>query len=251
MKIQPTTTQQEEIIYLIYQYRYLLVSQLMKILNHKDPRRIHEWLNDLVGKKYIAKIEDKDLAPGYIYCLDTKARYILKDQDNVDPTFLGRLYKEKKKEGPHILRNNYLAKIFLYFLAHKEKGQEISFFTNQELSALTHFPDPRPSAYIEVTEGKETERYFLEYFDEYSIHKAVRARVQYYLDYLKSGDWQAETDEPFPSIFFVLPTEKFKNHIKFYATAVFEKNLGDDIDLFLTTKQQINKGQVNWERIKV
>lgn len=246
----PTTEQQEQIIIYLYQFRYLIVRQLLKLLNHKDPRRIQEWLNDLVKRKYIAQIKDEEISKGFIYCLDTKARSILKEDENIDSSVLRRLYKEKQKDIPFIKYHLFLADIHLYFLSQKEKGQELNYFTAQELKGFEYFPDPLPSAYIEVKDKKEATRYFLDYFDEYTPPFAIRRRVKLYMKYLKSGNWEANTDNaPFPSILFILSSEKLKKHIQIYSREVFKKNLSDDIDLFLTTKSEIKSGQVTWDEI--
>lgn len=250
MQLPPYTDQQEQTISYLYQFRYLLVNQFIKLFGHNDKKRIQIFLNDLVSKKYIAKIINEEIARGYVYCLDTKAGHILKKDEDVDNSVLGRLYKEKDKEVPFIKKLLFIASIYLYFLSQKEKKSELNFFTSQELRGYEYFPDPKPSAYIEQVEGKETSRYFLEYFDEYSLPFVARERIQYYLEYSKNGDWQANTDNaPFPSVLFVLPTEKFKKHIQYYSKAVFEKNIGDDIDLFLATKSEIKTGQINWKDV--
>ena len=247
----PTTEQQKQIIIYLYQFRYLIVRQLLKLLNHKDPRRIQEWLTDLVKRKYIAQISNEEISKGFIYCLDTKARSILKEEENIDSTVLGRLYKEKQKDAPFIKWHLFLTDIYLYFLSQKEKGQELNFFTAQELKGFGYFPDPLPSAFIEVVDKKETTRYFLDYFDEYTPPFAIRRRVKLYMEYLKSGNWEANTDNaPFPSILFVLSSEKLKRHIQIYTRELLKKNLGDDIELFLTIKSEIKTGQVNWVEVK-
>ena len=246
-----TTEQQEQIIIYLYQFRYLIIKQLMKLLNHKDEKRIQEWLNDLVKRKFIAQIKNEEISPGYVYCLDTKARSVLKEEENIDSTVLGRLYKEKQKETPFVKYHLFLAVIHLYFLSQKEKGQELNFFTAQELKGFEYFPDPLPSAYIEEVVKKETTRYFLDYFDEYTPPFAIRRRVKLYMEYLKSGNWEANTDNaPFPSILFVLSSEKLKRHIQIYTRELLKKNLGDDIELFLTIKSEIKTGQVNWVEVK-
>lgn len=250
MKLLTTTNQQEQIINYLFQFRYLLVKQFMKLLNHKEPRRIQEWLNDLVKEKYLAKIINEEIAKGYVYCLDQRAGHILKKDDAIDKDVLGRLYKEKDKEAPFIERHLFIADIFLHFLSEQQKNEGLNFFTAQELRSYDYFPDPLPSAYIEVIDKKEANRYFLEYFDNYSLPINGRNKVQLYLDYCQSGDWQANTDgAPFPTVLFVVPNYKFKKHIQVYSQAVFEKNLGDDIDLYLTTKQEIKTGQVNWDGV--
>lgn len=250
MKLPPYSPKQKNIINLLYNFRYLLVNQFLKLFNQSDRKWVQELLSDLVRKRYIAKIFDKEIADGIVYCLDTRAGYVLKDREDVDEQVLGRLYKEKKNEPPFIKRHLFICEIFLFFLSQKTKKQQLNFFTSQELRRNEGFPEPRPSAYIELIEGKETTRYFLEYFDEYSIHKSVRNRVQYYLDYCQGGDWQANADgEDFPLIVFVLPGEKFKRHVQYYTEAILKNSL-TDIDLFLTTKWEIRNGQVKWDRVK-
>lgn len=251
MNLPPTTNQQEHIINLLFQFRYLLVKQFQKLLNHNDRKWIQELLTDLVTKKYLAKIINEEIAKGHIYCLDQRARHILKKDGDIDQDVLGRLYKEKSKEVIFIKKNLFIPDIFLYFLSKKQPNEELNFFTAQELRNCDYFPDPKPSAYIETIEGKETSRYFLEYFDEYTPHVAVRNTVQYYLQYCQNGDWETNTDNaPFPTVLFVLPNYKFKKHIQIYTHAVFEKNLNNDIDLFLTVKDEIKAGKVNWEKVE-
>src|SRR3989344_1252811 len=218
MEIPPHSKKQDDIIFYLYQFRYLLIKQLIKLFEHKDKKRLQIALNDLVSKKFITYIEDKEIADGYIYCLDTKARYILKEESskedsNIDEDFLDRLYKEKTKEVPFIKRNLFIADIFLFFLSRKTKGQVLNFFTKQELGSCEYFPDPLPTAYIEEIDGADT------------------------------------NNAPFPTILVVLPSDKRKYHIKMFSQAILTKNIGDDIDLFLTTKREIRTGQVNWEEI--
>ncbi len=246
----PTTHQQKQIIFYLYQFRYLIVNQLLKLLNHKDPRRIQEWLNDLVKRKFIAQIKNEEISKGFVYCLDTKARSILKDDEDIDPSVLSRLYKEKQKDVPFIKKNLFIADLQLYFLSQKEEGQELNFFTAQELRGFEHFPELLPSAYIEVVDKKETTRYFLDYFDEYTPSFVLRKRVKFYLQYL-NRDWQANTDNaPIPSVLFIVSSEKMKKHIQIYTREVFKKNLSDDIELFLATKNEVKKGEVNWDGVE-
>lgn len=89
--------QQTQILFLLYKFRFLTVNQLLKYFNHKYPSRIREWLKDLKEKKYISAIVDEtDPTKPHIYCLSTKAKYILQKDEDCDKSFLERLYKENK-----------------------------------------------------------------------------------------------------------------------------------------------------------
>lgn len=249
-----TTDKQKKLLFLLYSFRYLTIIQFQKILNHKDPHRIKEWLKDLKNKKCVAVIQDKsDPTKPFIYCLDTKARYILNEDENCDETILGRLYKEKNNKGKFVNKNLFIVDIYLFFLSQQEKNSELNFFTQNDLEGYSYFPEELPSAYIAVEENKETTRYLLEYFDEYTPPFVLRNKVKAYIKYAEDGTWEANTENsPFPTILFVCPTENLKKHILMYAKAKLEKSF-TDIDLFVTTKSVLSSAKPNqhvWKEVK-
>jgi len=60
MKLPNITTKQEEILKLLYRYRFLNRIQIQALLNHKDKRRIIAWLSDLRSKGYVEWIYSTD-----------------------------------------------------------------------------------------------------------------------------------------------------------------------------------------------
>lgn len=247
------TKSQKQIIFYLYKFRYLTINQLQQLFHHKDPHRIKEWLNDLVSKKYLSKIADKkDPTKPHIFCLAQRAGHILKKEEDIDKNFLNWLYKEKSKGRAFINHNLFVADTYIFFLKNKEKDEEISFFTKQDLVGYTYFPEPLPDAYIDV-EGKDGHsRYFLDLFDETVPHGVLRFRARYYLQYAEEGNWQANTDNaPFPTVLLILPTERKKKHISHYAKAILEKSFNDEVDIYVTTKDQItfNKSSSIWQKV--
>ncbi len=253
MKIPSVTNKQNQIIPLLYKFRFLTVSQLQKLLHHKDPRRIKEWLKDLLDKKYIArtKLED-DITQPYIYCLAQRAKYLLKDNDNYDESILNRLYKEKSLTKNFINHLLFLADIYLFFLFQKEKDTELNFFTKQELIGYDYFPKELPDVYIAVQNKEETTRYFLDLFDDYTPLWAIRKRVKGYFQYYEENTWQENTENsPFPTILLVLPNEQVKKHILYFTKALLEKTFYGDIAIFLATKEKTKEnGQDIWEKVE-
>src|SRR5579859_1360954 len=55
-ELPPLTKRQEEILVLIYRFRFINIKQLQRYFKHKDARRINTWLRDLVAKKYLGRI---------------------------------------------------------------------------------------------------------------------------------------------------------------------------------------------------
>ena len=62
MKLPPTTPKQQDILKLLYRYRFANRIQLQEFMGHKNKRRIAEWLKDLREKHYIEWIYSTDFA---------------------------------------------------------------------------------------------------------------------------------------------------------------------------------------------
>lgn len=246
------TKSQNQIIFFLSKYRYLYIDHLQQLFHHNYPNRIKEWLRDLKDKGYIEVIkDDTDRTKPYIFCLDQPASYILREDKDIDPNFLKRLYKEKDYSETFINKNLFLVDCHLYFENHKAKGEQVNFFTRQDLYGYTYFPNPMPDAYIDAKEGKHNARYFLDVFDESKSLRRWRKRVNYYFKYLDEGKWPENTDNaPFPIILIVCLTEKMKKHIYYVAKSLLKKSF-NDVEIFLTVKDKIQSGKENtdiWQR---
>lgn len=250
-----TTKSQIQIISYQYKFRYLTINQLQQLFNHKDPHRVKEWLTDLVNKKYLSRIEDKkDPTKPHIFCLAQRAGRTLKKEEDIDKNFLNWLYKEKSKGEAFINHHLFIVDAYLYFLKNKEKDENINFFTKQDLLGYTYFPDPMPDAYIDVEAKDGNSRYFLDVFDQTVPPGVLRYRSKYYFKYAEDGNWQANTDDaPFPTVLLVLPTERKKKHVSFYARAILEKSFNDEVEIHVTTKDNIKfaKDGINvWQKVE-
>lgn len=251
----PINKYQKQILFLLYRFRFLTISQLQKYFNHKDPHRIKEWLKGLRENKYIYAIKDeKDRTKPYIFCLDTKAKYIIQENEDCDKSFLERLYKEKKLTDNFKNHCLFIFDIYLFFLSQKEADARIHFLTQQDLIGYDFFPEELPDVYIAVETKDGSNRYFLDLYDDYR-NKAFlpRQRIKQYITYCEGGNWQANTENSsFPTILFVLPHEQRKKHIYYYGKALLEKTF-EDISLFLTTQDLIkgNKESQNiWQKME-
>lgn len=240
-------TNQQHILSLLYKFRFLTIKQLQTYFKHKDSHRIKEWLTDLKEKKYISVIMDKtNPTKPYVFCLATKARYILRDDENYDKSFLERLHKEK---GLKELFRNHLLFIFdtyLYFISRQEKDTTLHFLTKQDLSGYDFFPEELPDVYIAVESKNGIDKYFLELFDEYRDKPGlVRYAIRKYLDYSENGDWQANTnDSSFPSLLFIMTNERRKAFVSHYGKSKLAKTFVD-ISLSVTTQGAVKLNKDN------
>src|SRR5579872_3777908 len=187
------TPKQKELINHLLTFRYLTVFQFQQLLNHKFPNRIKEWLSDLQERKYITRIRlENDITIPYTYCLAYKAQYLF-DETPEEKAILGRLYKEKKLTPNFIKHCNFLADINLYFLAYRDKDTKVDFFTRHELTNYDYFPENIPDAYISSSNKENTQRYFLDLFDDYTPLWVIRKKMKDYVEYYESNLWKDGT----------------------------------------------------------
>ena len=257
MELPKITKQQHHILYLLYKFRFISTNQFQKLLNHKDPARTQKWLKDLKDKGYVQTTFERksynDWSQPFVYHITPLARHILKTNEECDLRVLSRVYKEKKRTKSFIRKCLAVVNLYLYFLSNKSAADELQFFTEQELAPHEYFPEKRPTAYIAVRNDDETQRYFLEWFDRYTVPGAFRAVFYKYLTYADSGNWEANAQGlELPAVLFVCPTQNGKKHIMYHAKAIFEKEFEEKIQLFVTTQGMLNGNTKNvWEKVEL
>jgi hypothetical protein len=134
----PTITlKQKEILLYLYKFRFLTTNQIQKLLKHKEPQRTQSWLKDLTDKKYVNRHYDRksfeDNTKPAIYYLDSKTRYILKAEKDLDFEKLEYIYSEKRRKEKFVNHCLFLVEVYLYLLSQKEGAEELKFFTKAEL----------------------------------------------------------------------------------------------------------------------
>lgn len=255
--ILPKITQKQKLILLLlYKFRFLTTTQLQKILKHKNPKRTQSWLKDLKEKKYIARIYSRDSRANNtkpaIYYLSSRARHILKTNDDCTLAQLEKIYKEGKRTLRFMEECMTIADIYISFLFQKKPTEELKFFTESNLAEFDYFPTPLPKAYIVIKIQEITQRYFLDYFDELTPPSVWDARTKLYLSYADSNDWEDRTNSSLPSVIFVCPTEKIKRRLHYYTKSLLEKTF-DDVQIFLKTTTEINNYKNTntvWQKVK-
>ena len=116
MKLPKITTKQQDIIELLYRYRFLNRIQIQKLMGHKDKRRVLSWLKDLRDKDYIEWIYSTDFIektkPAIYYIGINGIRYLKSiEWDNAGTLLpyypleeVRKRYKESSRNRPFIDR---------------------------------------------------------------------------------------------------------------------------------------------------
>jgi hypothetical protein len=251
--------QQIRILYFLYKFRYLHTYHFQKLLLHKDPQRTQEWLKNMRELGFIRLYKEpksfKDHATPYVYQLGLKARHILKNDPECNMNVLHNVYRKEDYSEAFIDRCLTIADLYLFLQSQTEKNEELNFFTESELVNYPYFPktDHGAGAYITLTKDTIIRNYLLEYFGRDITPGELRYRFKKYLKYVDSGVWKANTNgEAFPTLLFVFALPRRKNYIRIYARSVLDKKIDENIELFVTTKDNIRNNKKNvWERVSI
>lgn len=252
---EPITSQQHQILLLLYRFRFLNRTHIQRFLHHKSDSRISTWLKDLTDRKIICRIYAKTQTSLYspaVYYLDNKSRHILKTDERCQPLVLNRVYKEKQVQS--FFRNHwqFMADVYFCFEQKAEsEGAKLSFHTTTDLVTIQYLPLPLPDAYVELKGGDQTNRFFVELIDGKTRWFAVDERIRQYISYFKGKYWQSHVDYPFPRILLICPNTALKVRIR----TTLKKELDDrytELQFFLGIQADIKKRGFQsdtWEKV--
>jgi len=239
---------QQQILILLYKFRFLNRKQIQKLLNQKDKKRTIEWLSDLTKNKYIIRYYSKkiDEKPA-VYSLGTMGRkYFLEHKEIKDITIplLDRVWRERKNSETSrkhwlLLADIYLSLMQLVKSAGKGKGK-LKFFTHVDLWGVKHLIRKEPDAYFTIKESSgDTKGYFLDIFDSYTQWDEITDRIQKYFQYFKKNLWQDYMKQPFPRIIFITPDDKFASVNGYVKKILIEKRNG--MQFYISTWSEIQQ----------
>ena len=232
------TKKQEEIIVLLYRFRFLNRSQIQKLLDHKKPHRINQWLKSLDDKKLVGKIYSKKIGDNIkpaIYYLKAKSKNYLADQLKKDNKLVRRLTSEKNRSTKFI--NHCLLSGELYLnLKEIHLSDEVFFYTKVDLLNYSYLPVKHPDAYIAIKKEEDIKRYFFEIIDEGMPRFAIRAKIKQYLEYFDSNIWFEATKHPFPKILILCPNEAIKKYLHSHINKLMEEEDKEEPQIYLSTE---------------
>ena len=255
MKLKRTLTdKQQQILILLYRFRYLDRHQIQNLLHHKSDSRIQSWLQNLIKNRYITRIYStsyKENTKPAIYYLAAKSIPYLRTVPDIHTSQLNRIYRNNSRSHGFIHHNLLVADLYLYFQSlATESHESLKFFTKTDLTSLKYYPHPAPDASFTTSKQKKTVSYFLDIFDEGVPRFAQRGRISQYVDYYDAGIWQKSTNKPFPSVLFVCPdlkTQKYLN--RFIAETLSDEGM-EAVSVYLTNQDTLRAGGDIWQKIE-
>jgi hypothetical protein len=250
------TKKQQEILHLLFQFRFLNRPQIQQFLKHNDRRATNNLLSDLTDKEYIGRIYTETFPektkPAVYYLVKGGVKFL--KSEGFDEKLLHKLYYENKRSESFISQSLLLADIYLDLSRRKTSEADFkmaiaSDYPSHKLSELLE--DLLPSAYIEQESQEGTEQYFLEIISDVLIER-LRQRIKKYLSFYESNEWEGVTGEEFPTLLMICPDVKILIYVKRYSKRKFIEMDIESLIIHLTTIDKFKAHGLTgdiWEKV--
>lgn len=262
-KLPSITFKQQEILLLLYKYRFLNRIQIQTFLGHKYPKRINDWLKDLTQNEYVGRIYSTDFGENTkpaIYFIGSNGIRFLKTRDECSPDVIQRLYKEKNRQESFIAHSLFIADCSLGLLKKRSEGEKQSYDvlteanladSESEFHSLTDYDF---QLLVTKEKSKTTTNLLFAMFDITLPRYRMRKRIMTWLsEFYDSGDWEEASDLPFPSIYVVCPTKALMIYCKRLAISLLEDSDREDVPILFTYEGVVKKEGITseiWEPAK-
>jgi len=251
------TKKQFFILSLIYQFRFLDRIQIQILMSHKNHRRIHAWLNDLVAKRAIGRIYSNkmpDNTKPAVYYLSTFGRKLLqKAQEEKDEqkrrtgvdtsewkiTFtqkgLRSSYRDSGKTP--LFRLQCLALVDCYTSVKqymKQKGYGWAYYSRFECSEYDFLEELLPDSFVSVTTKNGRKKEYVLYFVTHRLpRRMIRFKLHHMGNFFAEDNWH---EDPPPKIYIICSNIPIRNYSKKIIESKLEyHNFPDDVFCNLTT----------------
>lgn len=263
MKLPNITKKQQDILKLLYTYRYLDRKQIQLAMNHKDKRRIIAWLKDMREKHYVEWIYSTDFigkTKPAIYYLGINGIRYLKSLARYPVEELRKRYKDASRSRTFVDHSLLVVECCLSLRAANESSNSGESFgsvpeakyidPDHDYHFLAEHDVLRPNLCIIKYDKQEvvTANYLLEIFDSSLPRYRMRYRLKKYVAYLDDGEW--EGDDPAPIILLVCPSITDLIYAKRSTKKLIEDTYEDDLHIRFTTTELLRKEGITakiWE----
>lgn len=247
------TPKQQEILKLLYKYRFLNRTQIQTLLNHKDKRRIITWLKDLREKEYIDWQYDPTnfiaKSKPAIYSLSLNGIRHLRSLNEYPADELRKRYKDSTRTQVFIDRSMLVADCCIALAAKSDDNVRYTF------SLPADYIDPNdlhhnlielnPHLYISKHQGDKVTEYLFESFEQTLPRYQLRKRLKDFVEYLN------DADDPSSLItLFVCASTADLLYVKRRVRMLADDN--DDLQIRVTTLDKIRISGITsdiWEEI--
>ncbi|MGD8373936.1 MAG: replication-relaxation family protein [Candidatus Woesebacteria bacterium] len=238
------TTKQQEILKLIYRYRFLNRTQIQTLLKHKDKRRIISWLKDLREKQYVDWRYDATnfiaKSQPAIYYLSINGIRYLRETGEYSSEELRKRYKEPGRTQVFIDRCLLIADCCIVLQTKSTDELDYSYVLPADYAdpdSPQHFLNElKPHLFFAKRHNGEAVNYALENFELTLPRYQLRQRIKDYVEYIDIWD---EENGSAPIALFICATTADLLYVKRRAKKQIEESGNDDIVIRAATFEKV------------
>lgn len=280
---------QEEIIDLVFRFRFINRKQLQKIFGYKDPKSVNTLLKDLVEKGYLGRIYSTKLLEntkpaiyflqnnGILWIRYQKGEEWKAENEQLNFKHLKKFYEDKHASQIFITHCLGIVEIYLqlkelekngkgkleYYISTKTESwieEQLHKYPGEDFLDIKNcIPDILLNKEKDIDkQNMSFQTFFIELFDSHVPRYAIRFKVNEYLRLHDKGDWKYKydsTDGKFPTILFIFCNQTKVNTIaNFIQERLDELYDVESVTFLLTTYEKvisegIGTGNI-WKEIK-
>jgi len=234
---------QVDILEVLYKYRFgsrKLIANLLKI-NEKTlyKKLIVLVKHSLIGSKLDNKSKIKGLPVAY-YLTPKGLKFLqsLKNHTHITDKIIKSSYRDKASSEATIVHS---FDVFSQIIALKHPYPQLKAYLRRDMGHFSYFPKTLPDAFLSLSDGNSTKRFFFDYVSDSQERKAFFQRVYAYIDFFDAGGWSVTNTET-PILLFVAEKASTEHRIRRLIKGVISKlEPSDDITVYTTTKKAIDR----------
>ncbi len=250
MQLPPITKKQQDILYLLYRFRFLNRIQFQALFHHKTFNRVNIWLKYLTDTNYIGKTEKSstpiNTTPTVYYLARNGIKY-LKMQPAYNKIYILRAYGDRTRSIGFVTKSLFIADNYISLLQRYDKTPGFAFYTRSDFSLDSMVKELFP----DFVYRKQDDSPFniAEIFTDTMPKSARIRRIDRYLQFFTKEEWTHQ--ETTPNILFICPDEEKEQYIyKKTKKIMDEENI--DLPVFVTTENQLRTHSIHgdvWEKV--
>jgi hypothetical protein len=279
MNLPKITPKQQEMLKLLYTYRFITRKQLQILLGHTDKRRVSNWLKELREQQFIDWIYDptdpNERSTPAIYFLSINGILFLRQTKQYPEADLRKRYKDNERQQDFMAKCLLLVDCTIHLLDRNKASEDTDEDVEYAYALEANYVDPdhdynfiAESEYIHPDliftktiedDPATTQAYFMQLFDPTTPRYMVKKKLKSYVEYFDSKEpetWQEQTEqEKLPIVLIACPTLAELIYAKRYTkTQLKEHGLDDREDVlirFATIEQVKRQGLTSmiWEEV--
>jgi len=234
-------SKQIHILKMTYKFRFITAPLLAQYKGWTNTRSSLRRLENLYVQGYLGKYLNKNELfqnKGTRYYLTPKALIYLRDNFRFNESILHAMYKNKSVGEAFI--DHSIAIIRVYLSLRSSNPDVFKSFTANELGGYDFFPTPKPDLYLlrKKSSKAKTNEYLVYIFNDVQLF-IIRKQFTKLLEHFDSGDWEAETGNPYPAILYILKDSSAEKRIRNYINTKLDWAGIDDLKVLTTNMKEL------------